>query len=49
MLIYLYDEREEIINKEYRDEVNNISIDYPYFNNVIIDKYILHITKIRCI
>lgn len=40
MLIYLYDEREEILNKEYRDEVNNISIDYPYFNNVIIDNYL---------
>lgn len=40
MLIYLYDEKERILNKEYRDSINNISIDYPYFNNVIIDNYL---------
>lgn len=40
VLIYLYDEREEILNQEYRDYENNISIDYPYFNNIIIDNYL---------
>ena len=40
MLIYLYDEKENILNKEYRDYDNNISIDYPYFNNVVIDNYL---------
>ncbi|MBQ8681752.1 MAG: polysaccharide deacetylase family protein [Bacilli bacterium] len=40
MLIYLYDEKEDILNKEYRDYKNNISIDYPYFNNIVIDNYL---------
>lgn len=40
MLIYLYDEKEKIINREYRDYENNISIDYPYFNNIVIDNYL---------
>jgi len=40
VLFYLYDEKEEILNREYRDYKNNISIDYPYFNNIVIDNYI---------
>lgn len=40
LLIYLYDEKEKILNKEYRDYENNISIDYPYFNNIVIDNYL---------
>lgn len=40
VLFYLYDEKEKILNKEYRDYENNISIDYPYFNNVVIDNYL---------
>ena len=40
LLIYLYDEKEKILNKEYRDFENNISIDYPYFNNIVIDNYL---------
>lgn len=40
VLIYLYDEKEEVLNRSYRDNVNHISIDYPYFNNVIIDNYL---------
>ena len=40
VLIYLYDEKERVLNQEYRDYLNNISIDYPYFNNVVIDNYL---------
>lgn len=40
VLIYLYDEKEKILNCEYHDYENNISIDYPYFNNVVIDNYL---------
>ena len=40
VLIYLYDEKERVLNQEYRDYLNNISIDYPYFNNGIIDNYL---------
>lgn len=40
VLIYLYDEKEEILNREYLDYENNIFIDYPYFNNVVIDNYL---------
>lgn len=40
ILFYLYDEQEKILNKEYRDYEKNISIDYPYFNNIIIDNYL---------
>jgi peptidoglycan/xylan/chitin deacetylase (PgdA/CDA1 family) len=40
VLIYLYDEQEKILNKEYRDYKKNISIDYPFFNNIIIDNYL---------
>lgn len=40
VLFYFYDEKEEILNKEYRDYDNNISIDYPYFNNIVIDNYL---------
>lgn len=40
VLIYLYNEKETIMNKEYRDYENNIFIDYPYFNDIIIDNYI---------
>ena len=40
VLIYLYDEKEKVLNREYRDYENNISIDYPYFNNVVIDNYL---------
>lgn len=40
VLIYLYNQTEQILNKEYNDYQNNIYIDYPYFNNPIIDTYI---------
>lgn len=40
VLIYFYDEQEKILNKKYRDYTNNISIDYPYFNNIVIDNYL---------
>lgn len=40
ILIYLYDKKEEVINREYRDYENNISVDYPYFNNLVIDNYL---------
>ena len=40
VLFYLYDEQEEILNKEYRNYEKNISIDYPYFNNIVIDNYL---------
>lgn len=38
VLIYFYDKKETILNKEYID--NNIHIEYPYFNNQGIDNYI---------
>lgn len=37
-LIYLYDKVEKILNKEYNS--TKIHIEYPYFNNKIIDNYI---------
>ena len=40
MLIYFYDKKEEVLNREYRDYENHISVDYPYFNNAIIDNYL---------
>lgn len=40
VLFYFYDDKEEILNKEYLDYNNNISIHYPYFNNIIIDNYL---------
>lgn len=40
VLFYFYDEKEEILNKEYHDYENNISIHYPFFNNIVIDNYL---------
>ena len=40
VLFYFYDMKEEVLNKEYRDYENNVSIDYPYFNNIVIDNYL---------
>lgn len=40
ILMYFYEEKENILNRSYRDNSNKISIDYPYFNNVIIDNYL---------
>ncbi|MBR3161817.1 MAG: polysaccharide deacetylase family protein [Bacilli bacterium] len=39
-LIYFYDTKEKILNKKYINNSNNIYIEYPYFNNTNIDKYI---------
>lgn len=39
-LIYFYDKRETILNKEYLDDKNNVHIEYPYFNDPIIDEYL---------
>ena len=38
VLTYFYDKRELIINKEYIND--NVFIEYPYFNNQLIDGYI---------
>ena len=38
ILIYFYDKREIVLNKEYMD--NNVYIEYPFFNNHTIDSYI---------
>ena len=38
VLIYLYDKVEIILNKKFKNET--IHIEYPYFNNEIIDDYI---------
>ena len=38
ILIYLYDRRELVISRVYKD--NNIYIEYPYFNNKYLDNYI---------
>ena len=40
VLLYFYDAREEVLNREYIDDKNNIHIEYPYFNDRIIDSYI---------
>lgn len=40
VLIYLYDKRETVLNKEYHNGKENISIYYPYFNNPSIDSYL---------
>ena len=40
LLIYFYDTKEKILNKKYINNDNNIYIEYPYFNNHILDKYI---------
>ena len=39
ILFYFYDKREDILNKKYINN-KNIHIEYPYFNNIIIDNYI---------
>lgn len=38
ILIYLYDEREVVLNKKYYND--NVYIEYPFFNNDAIDGYI---------
>ena len=40
ILLYLYDKKEFVLNKKYNNTINNIHIEYPYFNNKIIDNYI---------
>lgn len=40
ILTYFYDKKESVLNKEYKDHENNIYIEYPYFNDKIIDTYI---------
>ena len=40
VLLYFYDERETILNKEYNDYENNIYINYPFFNDIVIDNYL---------
>lgn len=40
VLFYFYDDRVSILNKEYYDHDNNIVVNYPYFNNIIIDNYL---------
>lgn len=37
-LLYFYDAREEVLNREYIDD--DIYIEYPYFNNQVVDSYI---------
>ena len=39
-LIYFYDVKEKILNKEYINNNDDIHIEYPYFNNRLIDNYI---------
>ena len=40
ILIYLYDQKESIVNKELISINPNIHIEYPYFHNTSIDTYI---------
>lgn len=40
MLIYFYDQKELVLNKEYIDAKRNIYVEYPYFNHSEIDRYI---------
>ena len=45
LLIYFYDLKEMVVNKKYVDNNKNIYIEYPYFNNRVIDKYINNYLK----
>lgn len=40
ILIYFYNKREEILNKRYSDTIRNVTMEYPYFHNPMIDNYI---------
>ena len=40
VLLYFYDERESVLNKEYSDNSKNIYVEYPFFNDMVIDNYI---------
>ena len=40
VLLFFYDEREEVLNKQYLDKNLHINIEYPFFNNLNIDTYI---------
>lgn len=40
LLMYFYDERISVLNREYVDSDNNVYIEYPYFNNQAVDGYI---------
>ena len=47
LLLYFYDVREEVLNREYVDLENDIYIEYPYFNNQAIDSYISQYEKVK--
>lgn len=40
ILIYFYNKREEVLNKRYNDTIRNVTMEYPYFHNPMIDNYI---------
>ena len=40
VLLYFYDERESVLNKEYSDKSKNVYVEYPFFNDIVIDNYI---------
>ena len=40
MLFYFFDQRVDILNKEYQDDENGIFIEYPYFHDLEIDGYL---------
>ena len=40
ILVYFYNQKETILNKKYINKKDNIYIEYPFFNDYNIDKYI---------
>lgn len=38
LLLYFYDDSKDVLNKKYKDQ--DVYMEYPYFNNTVIDKYI---------
>lgn len=40
VLLYFYEQREKVLNKEYLDSKHHIYIEYPYFHRIKIDEYL---------
>ena len=40
ILMYFYEQKETLLNKTYPANNSSVHIEYPYFNNTIIDNYI---------
>lgn len=40
MLLYFYDRKEAVLNREYINEKENVYVEYPYFNDSYLDNYL---------